>query len=160
VKRILVDLRVYLATVVVLGVALALVGLAFAGVYNAPIEHRVYFQGDVTARVVNYSTIVTQQNFTELGIPSGAILGFGWYYGDIGAVAILAYAGPSPAGTNAVVCAEGPTTFGLCAWTANGQSYTVSISQAISAPALPLSSANYTSEVSVQGWYAYSTPAH
>jgi hypothetical protein len=160
VKRILVDLRVYLATVAVLGVALALVGLAFAGVYNAPIEHMVSFQGGAIARVVNYSTIVTQQNLTELGIPSGATFGFDWYYGNAGAVTIFAYTGPNPAATNAVVCTEGPATSGSCAWTANGQSYTVSIAQAISIPALPFSSANYTAEVNIQGWYAYSTPAH
>jgi hypothetical protein len=157
VRRVWVDFRVFLAAVVILGVALALVGLAFAGIYNDPVEHVVDFQGLVTAKVTNYTTIVTQSNFTESGIPNGALLGFDWNDGSGQAVAILAYAGMSPSGNNAIVCSEGPMWFGSCAWTANGQSYTVSISQSDSAP--PLSSANYTTYVGVQGWYAYSTPA-
>jgi hypothetical protein len=156
VRRILVDLRVFLATVVVLGVALGLVGLAYASVYNDPVEHVVDFQGLVTAKVINYSTIVAQHNFTESGIPNGALLGFNWNDGSGQAVAILAYTGASPFGNNAVVCTEGPAWFGSCAWTADGQSYTFSISQSLSPSGLP---ANYTTDVGVQGWYTFSTPA-
>lgn len=157
-RRILVDLRVFLATVVVLGVVLGLVGLALANVYNDPVEHVVDFQGLATAKVINYTTIVAQHNFTESGIPAGALLGINWNDGSGQAVAILAYTGASPSENNAVVCTEGPMWFGTCAWTADGQSYTVSITQSLTAP--PLSSANYTTDVGVQGWYAFSTPAH
>ena len=156
-RRILVDLRVFLAAVVVLGVSLTFVSLAYAGVYNDPVEHVVYFQGGAIARVVNYSTIISQQNFTVSGFPSGALLGFNWSWGGVGAgVTILAYSGSSPNGVGAVVCTESGWS-GTCSWMADGPTYTVSISQSTSFPSV--SSANYTVTAVIQGWYVYSTPA-
>ena len=156
-QRALVDLRIFLATVVALGVALALVSLAFVGVYNAPIEHIITFQGGSSARVVNHSTIVGLQNFTESGVPVGALIGFSWSTGFGGGVTILAYAGHSTSISTLVGCEEGPAYFGSCAWTADNQSFTVSITYA-DCPA-PICSANFTAIVGLQGWYVYSTPA-
>ena len=104
-----VDLRVFLVTVAVMAAALILVTLAFAGVYDAPIEHRVNFQGGATASVVNYSTIVSQQNFTVSGIPAGALLGFTWETGQDAVVGtITAYPGPIPSGSSPLLCTSGP----------------------------------------------------
>jgi len=155
-RRRTVDLRIFLATVIVLGVALTFVSLAFAGVYNTPVQHVVEFRGVATARVVNYSKVVSQQNLTETGIPAGALLGFTWdYSGPGGEVAILASSGGGPSGGWAVVCESGLDTLGSCAWTATGQPFTVSISGSMSAP--PVTGPNYTAYVGIQGWYTYST---
>lgn len=156
-RRILVDLRVFLATVTVLGVALAILGLAFLGIYNAPIEHVVNFQGEVSVRVANHSTIVGLQNYTETGVPLGALLGFSWNTGFGGVVSIFAYNGTDMSVSTAAGCAEGPAWFGSCAWTAAGPSFTVSVTY-VNCPS-PICSANFTAAVGVQGWYSYSTPA-
>lgn len=157
-KRILVDLRIFLAVMVVLGLALAIIALALASVYNAPVQHEVDFRGTASAKVTNYSTVLISQNFTESGIPAGALLGIEWdFSGPGGEVAILAYAGPTVSAPGAEVCDEGPTLGGSCAWMANGQSYTVSIWEVISYPGE--SSANFTTSVSVWGWFTYSSPA-
>lgn len=157
-RRILIDLRIFLAAAIVLGLALAGVSIAFLGVYNEPIDHVVQFQHDVTATVVNYSTIVGEQNFTEIGVPVGALLEFGWQVtsGPI-AVTILVVNGTT-SGVNR--CLDGPASMGSCGWTTDNRSFTVSIFQSMMTRGLPgLSSANYTATVSLQGWYSYSTPA-
>ncbi len=161
-KRILIDLRIFLAVVAALGVALAVVSAAFLGIYNAPIDHVVEFQHLITAKVVNWSTIVSWQNFTESGVPIGALLEFGWWLttGPGVAVSILAANGTSATWGTLVGCGEGPATFGTCGWTTDNHSFTISISQSISAPGFPMGpSANYTASVGFQGWYSYSTPA-
>jgi len=158
-RRILVDLRVFLATVIVLGAALGWVSFSFWEVHSAPVQHVVEFHGVASAKVVNYTTVVAQQNLTESGVPVGALLGFNWTsIGPYGVDGVLAYSGTSPTGNYAVVCASGITMLGSCAWTANGQSFTISILQSSSGPGA--SPANYTTEVNVLGWYEYSTPAH
>lgn len=160
-RRILVDLRIFLATVAVLGVALALVSLAFLGIYNAPIEHIVTFYGAAYAKVENYSTIVRLQNFTESGIPRGALLGFRWVNSFGGSVAILALAGNNTSISTVAGCQENPgyePSWGGCAWTAESPSFTVSIWYAYCPPS-PSCSGNFTAVVGVQGWYSYSTPA-
>lgn len=157
-KRTSVDLRVFIATVVLLVAALALLGTAFVTVYNAPEQHLVSFQGDITATVVNYSTIVHRQNLTESGIPNGARLALNWVFaGPGGQIALLAYVGSSPDGRNAVVCETGPTTIysGACAWMAVDGTFTILISASVGEA--PLTGANFTAEVSVQGYYTYTT---
>ena len=159
-ERVLVDLRVLIVVVVILGAALAVVGVGLVGVYNAPVQHLIYFQGNISAKVINNSTIVSRENLTVTGVPAGALLGFNWVLsGPGGAVGILAYTGDSPSGNNAQVCDEAPQFYsqGSCAWAANGQTLTVEISAMISDP--PITPANYTGYVFVQGWYLYSTPA-
>ncbi len=150
-------MRIFLTTVVVLGVALAFVSLAFVGVYGAPIEHIVTFQGGSYAKVVNHSTIISLRNFTESGVPVGALIGFSWATGFGGGITILAYAGHNTSISSLVGCEEGPAYFGSCAWTADNSSFTVSITYA-NCPA-PICSANFTAIAGVQGWYVYSTPA-
>lgn len=161
-RQILIDLRIVLAAVAALGVALAVVTVAFLGIYNAPIDHVVEFQHTITAKVENWSTIVSWQNFTESGVPIGAILEFRWWLGSGPgeAVTILAANGTSTTWGTWVGCGEGPATFGSCGWAANNHSFTISISQSISAPGIPGGpSANYTAVVGVQVSYSYSTPA-
>lgn len=163
-RRVLVDLRVFLAKAVVLGASLMSVGLAFAGVYNAPVEHVVGFQGLVTARIVNYSRIVHQQNFTESGFPYGALVGLEWTQSNSGEVAVYIVGrmlvGPGNNGYNGSVCwtTLAQALSGWCAWTANGSSHTVFISQAQGFSGI--TGANYTTGLNLQGWYTYSTPAH
>ena len=159
-KRFLVDLRVLIVVVVALGAALAVVSVELVGVYNAPVQHTTDFYGLATAKVINYSTIVGRQNFTITGIPAGALLGLNWdFAGPGGSPGVTVYAGPNPNSNNAQVCDEGPQSYytGSCSWTGNGQSLTVTLSTMTSAP--PVTSANYTAEVIVQGWYVYTSPA-
>jgi len=159
VKRV-VDLRVLIAIVVVLGAALAVTSIELVNVYNSPVQHVAYFQGSVTAKVVNYSTIVGEHNYSLTGVPAGALLGFNWDNAGPGGMAgVIAYEGPNPNGFNAQVCVEAPQVYdtGSCTWTANGQTLTVIISDWTSVA--PFTPANFTGEVTVQGWYAYTTPA-
>jgi hypothetical protein len=160
VKRILVDLRVLIAVLVALGATIAFLGLEVAAVYNAPVQHVTDFEGTISAKVVNYSTIVSRQNLTVNGVPAGALLGFNWTLsGPGGAAGIMAYAGPNPDLSGAGACIEAPQfyTEGSCSWVADGRSLTVTISEMTSAP--PVTGANYTGYVFVQGWYAYTTAA-
>lgn len=152
-KRVLVDLRILIVVVVILGAALAIVGVELAGVYNAPVQHVTDFSGQISAKMINYSTVVSLQNFTVTGVPAGALLGFNWVTtspGEAGVVASARGAGD--------VCNELPSISGGCSWTANGQTLTVMIWDLT--PVLPgYGGGNWTEYVTVQGWYVYTTPA-
>jgi hypothetical protein len=152
VKRILVELRL----IVVVVVLAALVTLAVLA--TVPTQHFGTFSGSISAQVNEDYSSASATGMSVGGIPAGAQVAFNWTSETPSANAsVEAFSGSNPGGFNAVACYVSFSTIGSCAWTANGDSYTIAIEGGGGCPACS-NSTTYEVSVLVTGWFVYSGP--